>query len=160
MSIHVCARLPPVTYSVQGVYCYAYRDLQSDAVHHEPAAELSMATSNPKRSAALFLLKTREEGRLTQTALDQVVHSTADLCQQVVSAIKEQVSEAIKQIGLPEAEQKLVLDKMEAVKCDPFDELRSEYMQGKYYKEAFKYLVSINWTILQSNINSQIALMV
>ena len=127
---------------MQDVYCYVYRDLQSDAAHKEP--ELPLAASNPKRSAGLFLLKTREEGRLTQTALDQVVHSTADLCQQVVSAVKEQVSEAIKQIGLPEAEQRVVLDKMEAVRCDPFDGLRSEYMQEKYYKEAFKYLVSIS----------------
>lgn len=73
------------------IVMYTCRDVQSDTVHHEPAA--AMATGNPKRSAALFLLKTREEGRLTQTALDHVVHSTADQCQQVVSAIKEQVIE-------------------------------------------------------------------
>lgn len=98
-------------------------------------------TSNPKRSAALFLLKTREEGRLTQTTLDQVVQSTSSLCEQVASNLKSQVSEAIQKVGLTEADQKKVLDSLGCISCDPFEGLRTEYKQEKFYKENFNYLV-------------------
>ena len=97
--------------------------------------------SNPKRSAALFLLKTREEGRLTQTALDQVVQSTSFLCEQIVGNLKTQISETIKKVGLTEADQKTVLDSLGSISCDPFEELRTEYKQEKFYKENFNYLV-------------------
>ena len=36
--------------------------------------------SNPERAAALFVLKTREEGRLTQRALNQVALNATSLC--------------------------------------------------------------------------------
>lgn len=96
---------------------------------------------NPKRSAALFLLRTREEGRLTQTALDQVVHSTSSLCEQVASNLKSQVSVAIQTVGLTEGDQKKVLDSLESISCDPFEGLRTEYKQEKFYMENFSYLV-------------------
>ena len=97
-------------------------------------------TGNPKRSAALFLLRTREEGRLTQTALDQVVHSTLSLCEQIASNLKSQVSKVIQTVGLTEADQK-VMDSLECMSCDPFEELRTEYKQEKFYRENFSYLV-------------------
>lgn len=89
---------------------------------------------NPKRSAALFLLKTREEGRLTQTAL--VVHSTSSLCEQVISNLKAQASQVIQKVGLNEVDQKTVLDSLGSISCDPFEGLRTEYKQKKFYKET------------------------
>ena len=97
---------------------------------------------NPKRSAALFLLKTREEGRLTQTALDQVVHSTSSLCEQVISNLKAQASRVTQKVGLNKVDQKTVLDSLGSISCYPFEGLRTEYMQEKVYKENFNYLVS------------------
>ena len=97
---------------------------------------------NPKRSAALFLLKTREEGRLTQKALNQVVQSTSSLCDQVVSNLKAQVTQVIQKVGLNEADQKTILDSLGGISCDPFEGLRTEYKQEKFYKENFNYLVS------------------
>ena len=97
---------------------------------------------DPKRAAALFVLKTREEGRLTQKTLDQVVQSAASLCEEVTENITGQVGEALKTIGLPEAEQRMVLNKLAGVSCNPFKGLKTEYMQEKYYKDNFIYLVS------------------
>lgn len=97
---------------------------------------------NPKKSAALFLLKAREEGKLTQTALNQVVQSTSSLCDQVVSNLKAQVIRVIQKVGLNEADQKTVLDSLGGISCDPFEGLRTEYKQEKFYKENFNYMVS------------------
>lgn len=97
---------------------------------------------NPKRAAALFVLKTREEGRLTQRALNQVVQSAASLCEEVVGTIQEGVREALKSISLPKTDQNTVLNRLASVSRDPFEGLMTEYKQEKYYTENFNYLVS------------------
>ena len=75
--------------------------------------------SNPKRAAALFVLKTREEGRLTQRALNQVVLSATSLCEEVVGNMESEVRKALKGIGLPEADQKTVMTRLASVSRDP-----------------------------------------
>ena len=107
----------------------------------ESVVSIQEPPGNPKMSAALFLLRTREEGRLTQTALNQVVHSTSSLCEQVASNLKSQVSEAIQTVGLTEDDQKKVLGSLECISCNPFEGLQTEYKQEKFYKENFSYLV-------------------
>ena len=110
--------------------------------------------SNQKRAAALFVLKTREEGRLTQRALNQVVLSATSLCEEVVGNMESEVLEALKGIGLPEADQKTVMNRLASVSRDPFEGLTTEYKQEKYYKENFNYLVSIHSNTYNTNYTS------
>ena len=97
--------------------------------------------SPTKRSAALFLMKAKNEGRLTQSALNSVVHSTSDLCHQVVHRLKRKFSEAIEESTITEADKRSLVEKMSSIEYEPFEGITTEYQQGKFYKENFDYLV-------------------
>ena len=58
--------------------------------------------------------------------------------------------EALKGIGLPEADQKTVMTRLASVYRDPFEGLTTEYKQEKYYKENFNYLVNVHSNITQA----------
>ena len=98
--------------------------------------------SPTKRSAALFLLKTRNEGRLTQSALNNVVNSTSDLCQQVAHKLKRKFSEIVVDSPMSESDKRAMIHTLNNVECAPFEGIGTEYLQEKYYKESFGYLVS------------------
>ena len=53
-------------------------------------------TDSPmKRSAALFLMRAKNKGRLTQSALRDVTNGTSSLCQQVIERVKRKMSHII-----------------------------------------------------------------
>ena len=112
-----------------------------DHNEHEP---------NPKRAAVLFVLKTREEGRLTHRVLNQVVLSVTSLCEEVIGNMESEVVEALKGIGLPVADQKTVMTRLASVSRDPFEGLTTEYKQENYYKENCNYLVNVHSNITQA----------
>ena len=78
------------------------------------ASVVAIQEPNPKRTAALFVLKTRE-GRLTQTTMNQVVQSASSLCEEVVHNLKGEIREALQDIGLHETDMKTVLDRLAGV---------------------------------------------
>ena len=88
---------------------------------------------NPKRTAALFVLKTREEGRLTQKTLNQFVQSASSLCEKVEDNIKGNVREALQDIGLHATDMETVLNRLSSVSHNPFEGLMTKYKQVQYY---------------------------
>ena len=88
-----------------------------------------------ERAAALFLLCFKERYQITQTALDFAMKQV----QQMVGFAIEDVQQAV-ELQLPS------INSSEVRECfkvpDPFLNLRSEYMQTKYYKENFGLIVS------------------
>ena len=110
------------------------------------ASVVAIQEPNPKRTAALFVLKTRE-GHLTQTTMNQVVQSASSLCEEVVHNLKGEIREALQDIGLHETDMKTVLDRLAGVSHNPFEGLMTEYKQVQYYKENFNYLVSVKLCI-------------
>lgn len=96
--------------SVPYILC-AYSD-STEVDYTHTVVDHNEHESHPRRAAALFVLKTREEGRLTQRALNQVVQSATSLCEEVVGNTEAEVMEALKGIGLPEADQNTVMNRL------------------------------------------------
>ncbi len=69
-----------------------------------------------KRSTALFLLKTKEINRVTQTALNHIIEGVTDLFQAYSSTENSSVN--------------------------PFAGLETQYLQEKFYTEEFNLVVS------------------
>ena len=86
-------------------------------------------------------MKTKNEGRLTQSALNNVVDSTSDLCQQVTHKLKRKFSEMVVESTISEDDKGAMIDKLNNVECEPFKGIGTEYLQEKYYKDNFGYLV-------------------
>lgn len=70
-----------------------------------------------------------------------MVQSTSSLCEQVITNLKSQASEAIKKVWLSEVDQKAVLDILGGISFNPFEGLQTEYQQEKFHEENFNYLV-------------------
>ena len=91
-----------------------------------------------KKSAGLFLLSLKERYQLTQTAVDfaisqvqqMVSFAVDDFYQILLSLLREQ------DINMPDISERL------SILRQPFAFLETEYMQLKYYKEAFGLIVS------------------
>ena len=82
--------------------------------------------------------------------LNQVVLSVTSLCEEVIGNMESEVVEALKDISLPEADQKTVTTRLASVSRDPFEGLTTEFKQEKYYKENFNYLVNVHSNITQA----------
>ena len=100
------------------------------------------AGSPMKRNAALFLMKTKNEGRLTQSALRDVTNGASNLCQQAVDGVKRKISQIIDRDWEMQPEKKReICAQIDSIEMTLFEGLDSEHMQEKYYKEKFGYLV-------------------
>lgn len=87
-----------------------------------------------KLNAAKFLLKTKEECKLTQASLDAIVSGVKGLWSQAMDDLKEKMREV-----LPETCN--VFDDL-IFTASPFDGLETQYFQEKFYRENFGYIVS------------------
>ena len=132
------------------IYMYivhTYSEVATSTVHVAVPMNgdsFSTGESPTKRSAALFLMKTRNEGRLTQSALNSVVHSTSDLCQQITHKLKRKFSEAVGESAtMSEDDKQSLIDRTNSIEIDPFEGISTEYLQEKYYKDNFGYLVCV-----------------
>lgn len=102
-----------------------------------------------KRSAALFLLKSKEMGRVSQVALNSIVSDVTELFQARVMKLKHEVIYAIQNSTSAQVSDETLttIDRLFDQKeiCNPFSGLESEYQQKKYFKEDLNLLV--RWLI-------------
>ena len=91
-----------------------------------------------KKAAALFLLKTLEERRITQVAPDGIISD----CQALVSIIFSHVESSLSANGV-ELELSQIVDQQV---LSPFDGLE-ESRRAKYYKEEFGLIVRLFFNI-------------
>ena len=97
-----------------------------------------------KRSVALFLMKTKNECRLTQSAMNDITHATGELCQVVVRRMKRSMTEMVEEDSHMDHDNKrALLDKVNDIEINLFQGLNSEHLQEKYYREKFGYMVSL-----------------
>ena len=106
-------------------------------VHDESYKE-----DNLERSAALFLLSMKERFEITQSALDFAVSQV----QQMIDFAFENTRESVKNAVFPHlqasASSQPLLDIDECIITpNPFTNLKSEYLQSKYYQEHFDLVV-------------------
>ena len=81
-------------------------------------------------SAAKFLLKAKEEYKLSQASVDRIVSSMRGLWEQAMDLLRQQLEPS-----LPGIDESLFHTCI-------FDGLETQYLQQKYYKENFSYIVS------------------
>ena len=82
-------------------------------------------------SAAKFLLKAKEECKLTQVSLDRIVSSMRGLWEQAMELLRQQLEPSLpSQVDAPIFHTRI------------FDGLETQYLQHKYYRENFSYIVS------------------
>ena len=87
-----------------------------------------------KLNAAKFLLKTKEECKLTQASLDAIVSGVKGLWSQAIDELKDKMQEV-----LPET---CNIFDYSIFTVSPFDGLETQYFQEKFYRENFGYIVS------------------
>lgn len=83
-----------------------------------------------KLHAAKFILRTKEECKLTQTSVDAVLSSVKGLWGKAMENLRSKLSDY-----LPEE-----ID--QSCFSSPFDGLETRHLQQKYYQENFNYVVS------------------
>ena len=118
---------------------------QHHADEYDVASEASGHTQlSLKRNSALFLLKTKEKGRVSQLLLDELVSDLTTFIQDRILKVKQGVDLIIKN-SCPE----MSIETKDAIeRCfnkeeitKPFAGLESGYMQKKYFKEEMNMLV-------------------
>ena len=90
-----------------------------------------------KKSGALFLLKLKEQRRLTQVAVNDIVDGYKTLFSSTVASLNARVRAKLATEGV-------VPDLCDDVFQDvifPFDRIETEYFQEKYFKEALRIIV-------------------
>ena len=118
----------------------------SEVFTDEMSSLLNDVESSPeslmKRNSALFLMKTKNEGRLTQSALKDITNGTSDLCQQALQQLKRKVSDIVDGDWEMQPEKKKeICTQINAIEMTLFEGLDSEHKQEKYYRDNFGYMV-------------------
>ena len=94
-----------------------------------------------KKAAAVFLLKTLEESRVTPNALAGIVADTTSLWGVALDHIQHVLRD---KVGV-DIELRDILDQQLQ---HPFQGLQSDYMREKYFKETFCLTVSVHTPFL------------
>ena len=118
-----------------------YNDLGTFSVHNQPSS------SSLKRNAALFLLKTKEKGRVSQATLDELVFDLTSFVQVRLDEVHQEVKSVISQSDVPVSDVATAVIERSFNKkgiSRPFAGLESSYLQRKYFKEELKMLVCYN----------------
>ena len=98
--------------------------------------ENSYSPETMKKAAAVFLLKTLKERRVTQNALAGIVADTSSLW----GVALDHIQQALRDKFGTDIELRDILDQQLQ---HPFQGLESDYMREKYFKEIFSLTVSV-----------------
>lgn len=112
-----------------------------------------------KRNAALFLLKTKEKGQVSQATLDELVSDLTSFIKDRLSEVQQEVK-CIIQRGVVHVPNHVIAAIERSFKKEeisrPFHGLESEYFQKKYFKEELNMMVrswpiSYRWIIIMTS---------
>ena len=96
------------------------------------------------KQIALFLLKTKEVRKLSQTSLDGIIPDFTELLQQRIYQLKTEVKSYLEVNGMNiatfEGLEKIFDDPQ---KNNPFTQLDSKFLQETFYREYLNLLVSL-----------------
>lgn len=91
-------------------------------------------------SGARFLLKTREQYRIPQSTLNNIISDFRGLWMLSIGSVKRKVQECLESNEAAEVGSSSLMNCFDDT--FPFESLETEHRQLKYYKEHFNYLVS------------------
>ena len=119
-------------------------DEEGEASNDNTEDETKSFVEEMTKSLALFVLKTKEENQLTQSAIDAVLSSAGDLVESSLAYLKEQVSTCLKRNGLDVMEIEGLSDVLQrpSIFTQAVQPLQNEYQQVQYFKNHFNFVVS------------------
>lgn len=96
-------------------------------------------------NAAKFILKTKEGRKLTQVAMNGVVHDVQTMVQSMLEAVEQKLLDKFKTGGIATTEEQLqdLRSVFSGPSSNPFQGLETEYKQEAFFKANFNYVVSI-----------------
>ena len=95
-----------------------------------------------RRTCALFILKLKEQRRITQVAIDDVVAGVEHILQEAVVRAEAGVRAQLAANGIDASSVNGLDDVFTELKT-PFDGLETEFKQEKYFKTSLNMQVSI-----------------
>lgn len=115
-----------------------------DSVEEDQEVTADIEISTSKVIGAQFILKTRDGGRLTQTATNGIVQDAKILVQNTVQTLERRVIDKVNHLGieLTDGELSELKETFHDDALDPFKGLDTEYKQEKFIRENFNYVVS------------------
>ena len=96
-----------------------------------------------RRSSALFLLKLKEQRRISQVAIDDIVDSCKGLFSQTIGQVQAGVRAKLADCGV-DLESIQGLDTAFSSVTDPFDGIETHHLPEKYFRETLGLIIS--WT--------------
>ena len=102
-------------------------------------------TSLVNACAAKFILKTKEGRKLTQVAMNGVVHDVQTMAQSILEAVEQKLLDKFKTGGIATTEEQLqdLRSIFSGPSSNPFQVLETEYKQEAFFKANFNYVVNI-----------------
>ncbi len=95
-----------------------------------------------RRSSALFLLKLKEQRRISQVAVDEIVSGSRGVFIQSMERVQAGVRAKLAESGVDPGSI-TGLDSVFTNVPDPFGGIETCYLQEKYYREQLNLIVSI-----------------
>ena len=126
----------------------------SDSVVPEDPVQLSPPSSSgtgalPSHSAALFILKAKEERRVCQRALDGLLEDFHEICEVQRNVLRNEVKKCLGDMKCTS----VVIDAVDKVierssSASPFDGLHTAYLQQQYFQKQLHFVVSCTYSVL------------
>ncbi len=102
---------------------------------------LRHATCMSKRDAAMFILKTKEVHKVSQSDLRGLIDDILSIVESTVHLLETKVEVALEDRGIGMNEELRQVFRSPLVN-DPFQRLHTEYLQKKFFREKFHLVVS------------------
>ena len=102
-----------------------------------------------KRLTALFMLKTLEIRKVSQTALLGLIDDIEELIESKINGLETNLQSYLSSIGINHDQHPKLKEIFEGGRYSPFSSLNTKYLQEKYYKESLGLLVSfVHYAVL------------
>ena len=95
-----------------------------------------------RRSSALFILKLKEQRRISQVAIDDIVEGCKGLFTQTIDRVQAGVCAKLAEVGMDPDSIESLNDLFMSI-TDPFEGIETCHLQEKYFRETFGLIVSL-----------------
>lgn len=95
-----------------------------------------------RRKSALYLLKLKEQRKISQVAIDDIVSDSRDLFHHTITRVQANVKAKLAESGIS-VDAIAGLDDAFTSVSDPFSGLETAYLQEKFYREQLCLIVNL-----------------
>ena len=96
-----------------------------------------------ERAAAMWILKTKEKYRIPQSSIESMIQDVQGFLQLVLGHAHSTINDALSESSIHTSAHVASVFSHDSIFCNPFQHLQTQYLQHKYFRENFDFLVSI-----------------